>query len=283
MKGKICIVTGATAGIGKHTAMELARKGAAVVVVGRNDHKCVQTIAEIREISGNPEIDYLVADLSSQTDVRRMVSEFREKYHRLDVLVNNAGAAFIKRQLSIDGIEKTFALNHLSYFLITNMLLDMLISSAPSRIVNVSSGNHFGKRLDFDDLQLQKGYNPLKAYGRTKLANIYFTYELDRRLKGTGVSVTALNPGRVATNIWKNVGPVIGPLVAWLMTRNAQTPEEGARGAIYLASSPEVEGVSGKYFRKVVEMESDPVTYDPDIAKRLWGISEMMTGLDKTT
>ena len=280
MKAKVCIVTGATSGIGKHTAMELARMGAALVVVGRNHQKCVDTVAEIREVSGNPKVEFLLADLSSQTDIRKMVVEFRDKYDRLDVLVNNAGGATLKRQISVDGIEKTFALNHLSYFLITNLLLDMLISNAPARIVNVSSGNHFGKRLDFDNLELRKGYNPLKAYGRTKLANIYFTYELDRRLKGTGVTVTAMNPSLVATNIWKNVGPIIGPLVAWFMTRKAQTPEEGAQGVIYLASSPDVAGVSGKYFRKKVEMESDPVTYDLDIAKRLWGISEKMTGLE---
>jgi len=281
MNGKVCMVTGATAGIGKVTALELARKGAVVVIGCRNQEKGVQITAEIREISGNPKVDYLVADLSSQVQIRRMVSEFKEKYERLDVLVNNAGAAFLKRQLTPDGIEKTFALNHLSYFLITNLLLDMLIASAPSRIVNVSSGSHLGKRLDFDDLQLQKRYNPMKAYARTKLANILFTYELDRRLKGTGVTVNAVNPGRVATNIWKNVGPIVGPLAAWLVTRNAQTPEEGAQGVIYLASSPEVEGLSAKYFRKIVEMESDPVTYDLDIARNLWEISERMTGVEK--
>ena len=254
MNGKICIVTGATSGIGKCVAAELARMGATVVVVGRNDQRCKQTTVEIRKDSNNPEMNYLIADLTSQDEIRRMASEFRKKYDRLDVLINNAGAAFIKRELSIDGFEKTFALNHLSYFLITNLLLDMLIKSAPARIVNVSSGNHFGKQLDFSNLQLERGYNPLEAYGRTKLANILFTYELDRRLRGTGVTVNALNPSRVATNIWKNVGPVIGPFVGWLMARGAQTPEEGAQGVIYLASSPEVDGLSGRYFRKKEEM-----------------------------
>jgi NAD(P)-dependent dehydrogenase (short-subunit alcohol dehydrogenase family) len=279
MKGQVCIITGGTAGIGKHTAIELARKDATIVIVGRNEQKCDFATAEIQEISGNPDLDYLVADLTSQKQTRRMVSEFRDKYHRLDVLVNNAGAGFLFRQLSVDGIEKTFALNHLSYFLITNLLLDMLKTSAPARIVNVSSGSHFGKHLDFDDLQLQHGYNPMKAYSRTKLANIYFTYELNRRLTGTGVTVNAINPSRVATNIWKNIGPVIGPLVAWWMTRDAQTPEEGAQGVIFLSSSPDVEGISGKYFRKMVEMDSDPITYDLEIARRLWQISEKMTGL----
>jgi NAD(P)-dependent dehydrogenase (short-subunit alcohol dehydrogenase family) len=283
MKGNVCVVTGATSGIGKYTAMELARKGASIVGVGRNHQKCVDTVAEIREVSGNPEVEFLLADLSSQTDIRKMVTEFRNKYNRLDVLVNNAGGATLKRQLSVDGIEKTLALNHLSYFMVTNLLLDTLISSAPARIVNVSSGNHFGKRLDFDDLELRRGYDPLKAYGRSKLANILFTYELDRRLVGTGVTVTAMNPSLVATNIWRNVGPIIGPLVSWVMSRKAQTPEEGAQGVIFLASSPEVEGVSGKYFRKKVEMKSDPISYDRDIARRLWEISERMTGLDKVS
>ncbi len=281
MIGKVCIITGGTAGIGKHTAMALAQMGARIVIVGRNFQKCIQITTEIRETSDNSEVDYLVADLSSQADIRKMVGEFKDRYRRLDVLVNNAGAAFLRRKVSVDGIEKNFALNHLSYFLITNLLLDMLKASAPARIVNVSSGSHFGRQLDFNNLQLQNGYGPMEAYSRTKLANIYFTYELDRMLKGTGVTVTTMNPGRVATDIWRNIGPLIGPLVAWVVTRNAQTPKEGAQGVIYLASSPEVEGVSGKYFRKKVEMDSDPVTYDQDIAGQLWKISEKMTGLDQ--
>jgi NAD(P)-dependent dehydrogenase (short-subunit alcohol dehydrogenase family) len=255
--------------------------GASVVIVGRNQQKCIQTVASIQDISRNSQVSYLVADLSSQEDTRKMVAAFRNKYNRLDVLVNNAGAGFYTRQISIDGIEKTFALNHLSYFLVTNLLLELLIASAPARIVNVSSGSHFGKRLDFDDLEYQHGYTPMKAYSRSKLANVYFTYELDRRLKGTGVSTNAVNPSRVATDIWKNIGPIIGSLLAWFMSRSAQTPEEGAQGIIYLASSPDVEGVSGKYFRKKVETASSPETYDQTIARRLWEISKEMTGLAK--
>jgi len=279
MNGKICMVTGATSGIGKHTAQELARLGATVIIIGRNPAKCDQTVSELRTASGNSQVHCLLADLSSQADIRRMTAEFKEQYPRLDVLINNAGAAFLRRGLSVDGIEKTFALNHLSYFLLTNLLLDTLAASAPTRIVNVSSGNHFGKHLDFNNLQLKRGYGPLEAYGRSKLANILFTYELDRRLQGRGVTANALNPGLVMTNIWRNVGPVIGPIISWLVSKNAQTPEEGAQGLIYLASSPEVEGQSGKYFRKTVEMKSDPVTYDEQIAKQLWEVSEAMTGL----
>lgn len=279
MNGKICMVTGATSGIGKHTAQELARLGATVVIIGRNPAKCDQTVSELRNTSGNPQVHCLLADLSSQAAIRRLAAEFKERYPHLDVLVNNAGAAFLRRGLSVDGIEKTFALNHLSYFLLTNLLLDTLITSAPARIVNVSSGSHFGKRLDFDNLQLKRGYVPLEAYGRSKLANILFTYELDRRLVGREVTANAVNPGLVMTHIWRNVGPVIGPILNWLVSKNAQTPEEGAQGLIYLASAPEVEGQSGKYFRKTVETKSDPISYDPQIAKQLWEVSEVMTGL----
>jgi NAD(P)-dependent dehydrogenase (short-subunit alcohol dehydrogenase family) len=279
MRGKICLITGGTSGIGKQTAIELARKGASIVLASRSQEKCEQTAQEIQAETGNSGIDYLVADLSSQADICRIASEFKDRYSRLDVLVNNAGAAFLRRQLSADGIEKTFALNHLGYFLLTNLLLEMMIKSSPARIVNVSSGSHFGKRLDFDDLELEKGYNPMEAYARSKLANIYFTYELDRRLAGTGVTATAINPSMVNTGIWRNIGPVIGRVVSWLVSRKAQTPEEGAQGVIHLASSPEVAGVSGKYFRKVVEMDSDPITYDQEIAGRLWEVSEKMTGL----
>jgi NAD(P)-dependent dehydrogenase (short-subunit alcohol dehydrogenase family) len=279
MNGKICMVTGATSGIGKSTAQELARLGATVIIIGRNPDKCEQTVAELRTASGNPQVHSLLADLSSQAAIRRMATEFKGQYPRLDVLVNNAGSAFLWRGLSVDGIERTFALNHLSYFLLTNLLIDTLIASAPARIVNVASGIHFGKQLDFDNLELKRGYGPLKAYGLSKLANILFTYELDRRFHERGVTANALNPGMVMTNIWRNLGPVIGPFISWLVSKNGQTPEEGAQGVIYLASSPEVEGQSGKYFRKTVEMKSDPITYDSQIAQQLWEVSEAMTGL----
>lgn len=255
--------------------------GAAVVIVGRNPQKCRQVQAEIRQETGNPAVDHLVADLSSQAEIRRLAAAFSQRYTRLDVLVNNAGAAFLTRTLSDDGIEKTFALNHLGYFLLTRLLLDLLITTAPARIVNVSSGNHFGKRLDFQDLQLARRYNPLEAYGRSKLANILFTYELSRRLEGTGVTANALNPGLVATHIWMNAGPLLGPLVSWWVGRRAQTPAQGAQGLIYLASAPELTNLSGRYFNKKVEIKSDPVTYDPAVARQLWQISAQMTGLDE--
>jgi NAD(P)-dependent dehydrogenase (short-subunit alcohol dehydrogenase family) len=197
----------------------------------------------------------------------------------LDVLVNNVGAAFWRRRLSVDGIEMNFALNHLSHFLVTNLLIQELQDRPGARIVNISSGNHYHNQLDFDDLQLEHGYNPIKAYGKAKLANILFTYELDRRLNGTAVTSNAINPGRVSTNIWKNSGAAIGPLVGWVMIQGAQSPEEGAEAIIYLASAREVVGVSGKYFRKKNLMASDPETYDIESAKRLWEISAEMTGM----
>jgi len=279
MRGQVCMVTGATSGIGEFTALGLARKQATVVIVGRNKNRCINAVTRIREATNNPNIGYLVSDLSSQAQIRRIVNEFKEQYSGLDVLVNNVGAAFWRRELSVDGIEMTLALNHLSYFLITNLLLNELLNSCSARVVNVTSGNHYKRRLDFDNLQLNKGYNPLKAYGRSKLANILFTYELDRRLGGIAVTANAMNPSRVSTNIWKNAGPIIGPLIGWFMSRNAQKPEEGAQAVIYLASSPEVEDVSGKYFRKEVLMDSDPETYNLESAKRLWEISAEMTGI----
>ena len=188
LSGKIIIVTGATAGIGEVTALELAHQGAAVVLISRNPEKCAVTAARIQQETGNPMIDYFAVDLSSQSQIRQFVRQFQNKYQRLDVLVNNAGAFFISRQLSVDGIEMTFALNHLNYFLLTNLLLDTLETSAPARIVNVSSNAHFNSALDFDNLQLEHGYTAFKAYGRSKFANLLFTYELARRLDGTGVT-----------------------------------------------------------------------------------------------
>jgi NAD(P)-dependent dehydrogenase (short-subunit alcohol dehydrogenase family) len=274
------MVTGATAGIGEVTALELARLGAAVILVSRNPEKCARTAARIREETGNRAVDYFAVDLSSQSQIRQFARQFLEKYPRLEVLVNNAGAFFLNRQLSVDGIEMTFALNHLNYFLLTYLLLDTLKASAPARIVNVSSNAHFNAALDFDDLQFAHGYSAFKAYGRSKFANLLFTYELDHRLEGTGVTANALHPGLVQTDIGRSAGRWLG--WAWkIMTlfRKGLTPEQGARTSIYLASSPEVRGVSGKYYDQQKAVPSDPGTYDRDASQRLWEISEQMVGL----
>jgi NAD(P)-dependent dehydrogenase (short-subunit alcohol dehydrogenase family) len=221
-------------------------------------------------------VDYLLADLSVQAQVRKLAEEFKSRYERLDVLVNNAAAIYFRRTVSADGIEMTFAVNHLAYFLLTNLLLDTLKASAPARVVNVASNSHRGKHLDFDNLELKRGYNPGKAYGRSKLANLYFTYELARRLVGTGVTVNAMHPGFVATNMAANNGWLVR-LFLPLVHRNSLTPEQGASTAVYLASSPDVEGVTGKYFVREREVESDPVSHDESAASRMWQVSEEMT------
>ena len=280
LDGKTMLVTGATAGIGEITALELARRGAAVILVSRSPEKCAATAERIRGETDNPNIDFFVADLSSQAQIRQAAAQFKARYDRLDVLVNNAGGVFARRKLSVDGIEMNFALNHLSYFLLTNLLLDVLKASAPARIVNVSSNGHFDSAPDFADLQFEKNYAMLKAYGRSKFANVLFTYELARRLDGNGVTANALNPGLVKTRIGTNSGWLVGlawNLVNWL--RNGLTPEEGAQTSILLASSVQLEGVTGKYYSRQKERASDPVTYDEELARHLWEISAQMVGL----
>ncbi len=278
MQNKICLITGATSGIGQATAMGLAKLGATVVVAGRNEERCQNTVAYIQQETGNFHVDYLLADLSVQAQVRKMAENFKSRYKRLDVLVNNAGAINFFRRVTEDGLEMTFALNHLAYFLLTTLLLDTLKASAPARIVIVASNSHYGQHLDFDNLQLKRGYNPMRAYGRSKLCNLYFTYELARRLEGTSVTVNAMHPGFVATNMGANNGWLVR-LFLPLIHRNSLTPEQGASTAVYLASSSDVEVVTGKFFVRERERDSDPVSYDEAAARRLWEVSERMTGL----
>ena len=278
MQGKICLVTGATAGIGLVTARELARMGATVIVAGRNPKKSAAVVEQIKQQTGNPNVEYLLADLSAQKGVRELAEQFKRKYPRLDVLVNNAGAMFLRRQESADGIEMTFALNHLNYFLLTNLLLDTLIASAPARIVNVASRAHRRVAgLNFDDLQNRKGYNGLRAYGQSKLANVLFTYELARRLEGTGVTANVLHPGLVATRFGSN-----NQGLGWIwvfVNLFALSAEQGAQTPIYLAASPEVEGVTGQYFYQSQVVPSSKASHDVEAARRLWQISAAMTTL----
>jgi NAD(P)-dependent dehydrogenase (short-subunit alcohol dehydrogenase family) len=281
MDGKIVLVTGATSGIGYATAQEIARLGASVIIHGRTQERCLDTQSSIQQEPGNPAVDILVADLSSQAQIRLAAQAFYDKYDHLDVLVNNAGAFFLFRRLSVDGIEMTFAINHLAYFLLTHLLLEALKASPTARVVNVSSGSHTNQHLDFDDLQLRKFYQPMQAYGRSKLANLLFTYELVRKLSGTKVTANALTPGMVATDIWKKVVPWLNPLIDPFMKRMGQTPLQGAQTSIYLATSPEVEGVSGKYFANQHPLKSSPESYDRQAARRLWDISLQMVGLNK--
>jgi len=278
MEGKICLITGGTSGIGKSAAQALAKLGATVVIAGRNTPKTAGVVEEIRAASGNQHVDSLLADLSSQQEVRRLADEFKSKYSRLHVLLNNAGAAILKRQLSVDGIEMTFALNHLAPFLLTNLLLETIKASAPARIINVSSDAHTSGKIEFDNLQGERAYG-FKTYGNSKLAVILFTIELARRLEGTGVTVNALHPGLVATDFGKNTGGVIAALFGIIAPLVALSPAKGAETSIYLASSPSVEGITGKYFYRSQVTSAAPQATDLGVARKLWDVSAQMVHL----
>jgi NAD(P)-dependent dehydrogenase (short-subunit alcohol dehydrogenase family) len=279
MQGKVCLVTGATLGIGKVTAQALADKGATVVIVGRNPQKTADTVAEIKAATENPQVMAIVADLSSQAEVRRVASEFLAQHSQLHVLVNNAGAAFTSRHTTVDGLEMTFALDHLAYFLLTTLLLPTLKASAPARIVNVASDAHRGAKINFADLQSERRYTTFGAYGQAKLANIMFTYELARQLRGTGVTANTLHPGFVASGFAKNNGAALKFIMSTVVRPMQISVEKGAQTSIYLASSPEVEGVTGQYFDKSKPVKSNPASYNEADQQRLWEISEQLVGL----
>jgi len=271
MQGKICIVTGANSGIGKATALGLAQMGATIVMVCRNQIKGEEAQNEIKEKSGNDAVDLMLADLSSQASIRQLAENFQQHYQQLHVLINNAGGVNLSRRETVDGLEMTFAINYLAPFLLTNLLLDKLKASAPARIVNVSSESHQSGYIKMDDLELEKGYRLMRAYGQSKLALVLFTYELARRLQGTGVTANCLHPGFVATNIGQNgVGSVGRSIVKLIFSRLGISPEEGAKTSIYLASSPEIEGVTGKYFVKSIPVRSAPISYDETLQRQLW-------------
>lgn len=274
MNKKLILVTGGTAGIGEAAAYALAAQGHELILVGRNPAKAEKVAGQVRSRTHNEAVHALVADFADLEQVRRLAEQVKQNFPPLDVLINNAGTVFLRRYKTKYGVEKTFLVNHLAAFLLTNLLLDHLGEQA--RIVNVSSGSHHSGRLDLTDLNMDKSYFVLNAYGRSKLANVLFTYELARRLQGTKITVTALHPGRVGTDIFKANLPVLGPLLKWMVARVSLTPEEGADNTIFLASSPEVEGVTGKYFVKRDAVASSPLSYDVDLAKRLWEVSEKL-------
>ena len=280
LTGKTILITGATDGIGRETARQLARLGAHIILTGRNPQKAEAAVQELRQSTGNPHIEFLIADLSSQRQIRALAETVKGKIPSLYALINNAGAIFMQRQVSEDGIEMTFALNHLGYFSLTLLLLDILKDSAPARIINVSSAAHRGARLNFEDLQNERSYQGWPVYSQSKLANLLFTYELARRLEGSGITVNALHPGFVATRFGRSNGGIFDPLFR-LFQFAAISPEEGARTSVYLAASPEVEGVSGKYFEKCKAVPSSPESYDLTSARRLWEVSLQMTGLSE--
>ncbi len=280
MKGKTVLVTGATAGMGRITARELAAGGARVLLVARNQAKAEETRNWITAQTGSREIELLIADLSVLSQVRSTAEQARSQAPAgIDVLVNNVGAVFQRRQESADGIEMTFALNHLAPFLLTNLLIESLRRRSGARVVTVSSHAHVRSGMDFDDLEGRKRYRTWEAYGKSKLANLLFTYELARRLAGTGVTANALHPGFVASEFGRNNGAFLRTAISISMRLFGRTVEEGARTSIYLASCEEVARVSGKYFVDCRVAESSPASRDPDSMRKLWEISAQMTGL----
>ena len=273
MAGQTVLVTGGTGGIGKATATGLAAMGARVGITGRDIARTRAAAADIAAASGNPAVDPFPADMSSQAEVRRLAREVLAAYPRLDVLVNNVGGFWATRHVTADGLERTFAVNHLAPFLLTGLLLDRLTASAPARIVTVSSGAHATGKINFGDLQGERRYSAQQAYSQSKLANILFTYELARRLDGTSVTATAAHPGVVRTGFAAEDPPPIWKLFLPLIRLFLKTPQKGAATSIYLASSPEVDGVTGTYFADCKPKASSPASHDTAAAARLWQIS----------
>jgi NAD(P)-dependent dehydrogenase (short-subunit alcohol dehydrogenase family) len=275
LTGKVALVTGATAGIGEVTAAALAGMGAAVVLVSRNPQKLAATAGRIRQQTGNPDVEWIAADLGVMANVVEAADEFKARHDRLHIVVNNAGAIYMTRQVTADGYELTFALNHLAYFLLTEQLLPVLERSAPARVVNVASEAQAGGRLNFDDLMGERKYSGFGAYSQSKLANVMFTYELARRLAGTGITANVLHPGFVASDFGRNNSGWMMRLFG-LVRPFAISSGQGAQTQIYLASSPEVEGVTGQYFVKQKPKRSSRASYDTAAQKRLWDVSEQL-------
>jgi retinol dehydrogenase 12 len=280
VKDKVCVITGGTDGIGKAAAYGLAVQGAKLLVHGRDPDKGARAVAELKAHSGSPEIEFLQADFSSLADVRRLAAAVMERTPRVDVLVNNAGGIFVKRTLSKDGYEMTFAVNHLAPFLLTHLLVDTLKSGGQSRIVTTASNAHLRAKIPFDDLQATRKYSPMGAYGISKLANILFTRALSKRLQGTAVTATCLHPGFVRTNFGRDndISPLF-KLIFGLASRFARSPEKGAETVIYLASSPQVQGASGGYYFDCKLTPPASAAQDDSAAERLWQVSERLVGI----
>jgi retinol dehydrogenase 14 len=279
LAGKTVLVTGATSGIGWEASVSFARMGARLIMIGRDAAKTAQRVEEVRRRSGSDTVDSFLCDFASQTEVRRLAEEFRARYDKLHVLVNNAGTVFTKRTLTADGVEATFAVNYLAPFLLTNLLLDVLKASAPARVIVVSSSGHYSGTMDFNDLGFEHGYQIMRAYGRSKLAAVLFTRELAKRLEGTEVTVNALHPGAVATSIWDRAPAYARPILSLAKRLFMISPEAGAETIVYLATSPEVEGKSGLYFEKNRPKFPSRLAQDDAVAQRLWDESVRLVKL----
>jgi len=279
MEGKTVLVTGGTGGIGRATATSLASMGARVGITGRDPGRTQRAAAEIASASGGGIVDAFPADMTSQAEVRRLAAEVLAAYPRLDVLVNNAGGFWAHRHETVDGHERTFALNHLAPFLLTSLLADRLIASAPARVINVSSGAQGMGKIHFDDLMGEQSYSAQRAYNQSKLANVMFTYELARRFQGTGVTATTLHPGMTNTAFSaEDPSRAFAPLVA-VMRPFMRSPEKGAETPIYLASSPEAEGLTGQFFANRASKRSNKASYDREVTARLWDVSAELVSL----
>ena len=279
LRGKTVVVTGASDGVGKETAARLAEAGATMILVCRNPTKGRAVAERMRREADNEAISVLQADLSSFEEVRRVAGGIRERCDRLDVLVNNAGAIFMQRRESIDGIEMTWALNHLSYFLFTHELLDLLKASAPARIVNVASAAHHRGTINFENLEGHSSYSGRNAYAQSKLGNILFTSELARRIAGSGVTANALHPGFVRTRFGSNNGLLIRLIIRAMMRTNGISIANGGKTSVYLATSPDVEGITGGYYDRCAPARSSPESLDESIAGRLWQVSAERIGI----
>ncbi len=277
--GRTVLVTGATSGIGLELSVALARRGAKVVMVGRDPARTERAQAEIRSRSGSKEVSFLLGDFASLAAVRSVAQSFRATHDRLDVLVNNAGGVNKNRRLTADGFETTFAVNHLAPFLLTGLLFDLLLNSSPARVVTVASIGHRRGSLDFDDLSFERGYSIMKAYARSKLANVLFANELARRLRGTGVTSNSVHPGGVSTNIWSGAPWWAKPLIQIAFRPFFITAEKGGGYVESLVVRPDLEGVTGKYFEEAAMMEPSSLARDQALAARLWQVSESMVGL----
>ena len=278
MQGRVCVITGASSGIGRETALALARMGATLGLVCRNRARGEETRVAIRSATGSTDVELFLADLGVQAEVHRLAGELLARYPAIHVLVNNAGVVNLRYTETVDGVETVFAVNHLAYFLLTHLLLDRLGASAPARIVNVASDAHRWGRMNFDDLGWRQGYKAMRVYGQSKLANILFTYELARRLEGSGVTANCLHPGAVATRLGQNNGR-IATVLTKMLAPFFRTPAQGAATSIHLASSPAVDGISGRYFSNRREARSSRTAHDRDAARRLWDVSVALTGV----
>ena len=273
---KNILITGATSGIGKASAFAIAKTNAKLILVSKDESKLQKLINDIKANAPDADLDYFVCDLSSQNEIRALADKIKSKYSRLDVLLNNAGLIINDRKTTVDSYQYTFALDHLAYFLLTNLLMDLLKKSAPSRIINTSSEAHRTGHINFDDIMLEKNYSAFKSYGQAKLANILFTYELDRKLKGTGITVNCLHPGSVSTQFGNDLKGFFKVILSLAKPFLIST-EKGAVTSVYLATSADVDGVSGKYFKNKKPVKSKAESYNTEIAAKLWNLSEKLT------